>query len=100
VPRRLPGTGCIVISFIRYDAHSHTHLSRMIDRPRNLEIAPEREAEAIVRASEQELSNYVRRGMIERWLSAVVRCLDRLERQPRTRALARRALHRLGFPTA
>jgi len=72
----------------------------MIHRPRNLETAAEREAEAIVRASDRELNSYVRRGMMERWLSAVVRCLGGLERQPRTRALARRALHRLGFPTA
>jgi len=70
----------------------------MIHRPRNLETAAEREAEAIVRASDRELNSYVRRGMMERWLSAVVRCLGGLG--PRTRALARRALHRLGFPTA
>jgi hypothetical protein len=42
----------------------------------------------------------VRRGIMERWLSTVVRYLNALESQPATRDLARRALQRLGFPSA
>ena len=37
---------------------------------------------------------------MERWLSRVVRNLNSLEGHPGTRELARRALQRLGFPTA
>jgi hypothetical protein len=73
--------------------------SAMIDRPRDLDSAPEREAKAIVRASDQEVRRYVRRGIMERWLSRVVRCLNWLESRPATHDLARRALRRLGFPT-
>ena len=74
-------------------------VSVMIDRPRHLDSAPEREAEAIARASDQEVRYYVRRGIMERWLSRVVHCLNRLEGRPGTRDFARRALQRLGFPT-
>jgi len=70
----------------------------MIDRPGHLDSAPEREAEAISRASEQEVREYVRRGIMERWLSRVVHYLNWLEGRPATRDLARRALQRLGFP--
>ena len=70
----------------------------MIDRPRHIERAPEREAAAISRASEQEVRDYVRRGIMERWLSGVVHCLNWLEGRPATRDLARQALQRLGFP--
>jgi len=72
----------------------------MIDRPRHIDSAPEREAEAILRASDQEVRYYVRRGIMERWLSRVVHCLNWLEGRPATRDLARGALRRLGFPTA
>jgi len=41
----------------------------MIDRPRHNERAPESEAEAISRASDQEVREYVRRGIMQRWLS-------------------------------
>jgi hypothetical protein len=71
----------------------------MIDRPPHIDCAPEREAEAILRASGQEARYYVRRGIMERWLSRVVRCLNWLEGRPATRGLARGALRRLGFPT-
>src|SRR5262245_3330599 len=37
-------------------------VSVMIDRPRHLDSAPEREAEAIARASDQEVRDYVRRA--------------------------------------
>jgi hypothetical protein len=66
---------------------------------RHIESAPEREAEAILRASDQEVRHYVRRGIMERWLLRVVQCLNWLEGRPATRDLARRALRRLGFPT-
>ena len=72
----------------------------MIDRPRHIDSAPEREAEAILRASDQEVRYYVRRGIMERWSSRVVHCLNWLESRPATRDLARGALQRLGFPTA
>jgi hypothetical protein len=71
----------------------------MIAPPRHIEGAPEREAQTILRASDQELRHYVRRGIIERWLSRVVHCLNRLEGRTATHDLARRALCRLGFPT-
>jgi hypothetical protein len=71
----------------------------MIPRPTHIESAPEREAKAILRASDQEVRRYVRRGIMERWLSRVVRCLNWLEGRLATRDLARRALRRLGFPT-
>ena len=70
----------------------------MIDRPGPLDSAPGREAEAISRASDEEVRDYVRRGIMEPWLSRVVHCLNRLEGRPATRDLARRALQRLGFP--
>src|SRR5262245_56626945 len=72
----------------------------MIDRPRHIDSAPEREAEAIVCASEQEVRDYVRRGIMERWLSHLVHTLNLLEGRPATRDVARRALRRLGFPTS
>jgi hypothetical protein len=72
----------------------------MIDQPRHIESAPKREAEAILHASDQEVRRYVRRGIMERWLSRVVHCLNWLETRPPTRDRARRALRRLGFPTA
>jgi len=71
----------------------------MIARPCHIESAPERGAEAILRASDQEVRHYVRRGSMEHWLSRVVHCLNWLEGQPATRDLAKRALRRLGFPT-
>jgi len=71
----------------------------MIDRP-SINRAPERDAEAISRASDQEVRDYVRRGMMERWLSGMVHCLNWLEGRPATRDIARRALRRLGFPTS
>jgi hypothetical protein len=60
----------------------------------------ETEAREIVEASNSHLRAYIRRGMMERWLTTVVRNLNALENQPATRDLARRALQRLGFPSA
>ena len=71
----------------------------MLDRPRHIEQTPEREAEAISRASDEEVRDYVRRAIMERWLSQLVHSLNWLERRPATHDLARRALRRLGFPT-
>jgi hypothetical protein len=42
---------------------------------------------------------YVRRGIMERWLTKLVRDLTALEAQAATRDMARRALQRLGFPS-
>jgi hypothetical protein len=39
-----------------------------MDRPRQIESAPEREAEAIAGTSDQEVRDYVRRGIMVRWL--------------------------------
>jgi len=61
---------------------------------------PEAEARDIVEASNSHVRAFIRRGMMERWLSKVVRGLNALEDQPATRDLARRALQRLGFPSA
>jgi len=72
----------------------------MIDSPRDIDTAPEREAATILGASDQEVRQYVRHGIMERRLSGVVRRLNWLEIQPPTRDLARRALRQLGFPTA
>jgi len=41
----------------------------MLDRLRHVEHTPEREAEAISRASDEEVRDYVRRAIMERWLS-------------------------------
>ena len=71
----------------------------MIDSPRHMDTAPELEAAAILGASDQEVRQYVRRGIVERRLSGVVRSLNWLETRPHTRDLAQRALRRLGFPT-
>ena len=51
----------------------------MIDRPRHIDNAPESEAEAISRASDQDVRDYVRRGIMERWLSRLVHSLNWLE---------------------
>jgi|RhiMetdeSRZDD1v2_1073273.scaffolds.fasta_scaffold92086_4 hypothetical protein len=72
----------------------------MIHRPDELNQRSEAEAREIVEASNSHVRAYVRRGMMERWLSNVVRYLNALESQPATRDLARRALQRLGFPSA
>jgi len=72
----------------------------MIHRPDDLTRRCEAEAREIVQASNSHLHAYVRRGIMERWLSTVVRYLNALESQPATRDLARRALQRLGFPSA
>ena len=72
----------------------------MINRRRHIEGAPERETETISRASDREVRDYVRRGIMERWLSRVVHSVNWLEGQPSARDLARKALQRLGFPTA
>jgi hypothetical protein len=71
----------------------------MITRPEKLQAAPELETTKIAQASDEEARNFVSRAMRERWLSTVVRCLNRLEQKPTSRNLARRALQRLGFPT-
>jgi hypothetical protein len=70
----------------------------MADISDRLRRQPEAEAERLGHISEEEAQEYLHRGMRERWLSQVVHCLNWLERQPGTRALAQRALRRLGFP--
>jgi len=72
----------------------------MIHRPNNVNADSEDEARKIVEAPPTHVRAYVRRGMMERWLSKVVHALNALEGRPATRDLARRALQRLGFPTA
>jgi hypothetical protein len=71
----------------------------MITHPEKLQAAPELETMKIALASDEAARNLVGRAMRERWLSTVVRCLNRLEQKPMSRDLARRALQRLGFPT-
>jgi hypothetical protein len=71
----------------------------MIKRWDNIDASPDREAARIAHASDEEVRDQLRRGMIERRLSRLVRSLNALEQQSPTRELARRALHRLGFPT-
>jgi hypothetical protein len=71
--------------------------STMIDRPRHIDSAQEREAEAILRAADQEVRYCVGRGIMERWLSRAVHCLNWLEGRAATLELARQALRRLGF---
>lgn len=71
-----------------------------IDARQGIEAAPEAEAERIARAPEPEVRDYMHRGMTGRWLSTVVRCLNGMERQAGTRALAEHALRKLGIPTA
>jgi hypothetical protein len=66
----------------------------------NIAAAPDREAARIAHASDEEVRDHLRRGMMERRLSKLVRRLNMLEQQGPTRDLARQALHRLGFPTA
>ena len=58
------------------------------------------EAREIVAASNSDVHAYMGRGIMQRWLSRVVRNLNSLERHPGTRKPACRALQRLGFPTA
>ena len=72
----------------------------MIHRPNEFKQRSEAEARDIVAASNSHVRAYVRRGIMERWLTKVVRDLNALEAQPATRDLARRALQRLGFPSA
>ena len=57
----------------------------------------EAEAHLIKESSDAELREYIHRGLTERWLSGVVRRLNRLEQRPATRNLAQCALRRLGF---
>jgi hypothetical protein len=71
----------------------------MIKRWDNINAAPDRQAARIAHASDEEVRDQLRRGMIERSLSRLVRSLNALEQQGPTRGLARRALSRLGFPT-
>jgi hypothetical protein len=71
----------------------------MIHRPNALQQRFEADARDIVEASNSHVRAYVRRGIMERWLTKVVRDLNALEAQPATRDLARRALQRLGFPS-
>jgi hypothetical protein len=70
----------------------------MIDRPRHIDTAPEREAEAIPQASDQEVRHYVRRGIYGtvavRW---VVHCLNWPEGRAATRDLARQPLAQAGI---
>jgi len=61
--------------------------SAMINRRRHIESAPEREAETISRASDREVRDYVRRGIMERWLSRVVHSLSSGSRASRRRVI-------------
>jgi hypothetical protein len=58
------------------------------------------EAHRITEFSDGDLREYIHRGLTERWLSGVVRRLNRLEQRPATRNLAQCALRRLGFPVS
>ena len=58
----------------------------------------EAEAHRIIEFSDADLREYIHRGLMERWLSGVVRRLNRLEQRPATRTFAQSALQRLGFP--
>ena len=49
----------------------------------------EAEAQRITESSDAELREYIHRGLTERWLSGVVRRLNRLEQRPATTNLAR-----------
>jgi hypothetical protein len=60
----------------------------------------EAEAQLITEFSDADLREYIHRGKTERWLSGVVRRLNRLEQRPATRNLAQCALRRLGFPVS
>jgi hypothetical protein len=60
----------------------------------------EAEAHRITQSSDAELREYIHRGITERWLSRVVRRLNRLEQRAATRNLAQWALRRLGFPVS
>jgi hypothetical protein len=72
----------------------------MSKHPEVVDGAIEGEATRILQASEPEVRDYIRRGMMERRLSKVVKSLNALERRQPTRELVRRALQRLGLPTA
>jgi hypothetical protein len=71
----------------------------MVTNLSNITKAPEKEAEKIAAASENEARQLVHRGIRERCLSKIVHCPNWLEKRPQTRDLARKALRRLGFPT-
>jgi hypothetical protein len=60
----------------------------------------EAEAHRITVSSDAESREYIHRGITVRWLSGVVRRLNRLEQHPASRNLARWALRRLGFPVS
>ena len=72
----------------------------MVDIILRLETDAESETHRIANLSEEEARQFVDRGLRERWLSKVIRCLNQLERKPATATIARRALERLGFPIA
>ena len=48
----------------------------------------EAEAHRITESSDAELREYIHRGITKRWLSGVVRRLNRLEQRPASRNLA------------
>jgi hypothetical protein len=58
------------------------------------------EAHRITESSDAELREYIHRGITERWLSGVVRRLNRLEQRAATRNFAQWALRRLSFPVS
>jgi hypothetical protein len=72
----------------------------MTHHPDDMTMRSQAEAREIVAASNGDVHAYIGRGVMERWLSRVVRNLNSMEGHPGTRELARRALQRLGFPTA
>src|SRR5262245_18919700 len=62
-----PGTEPYNALFVKRARTQLLDCSVMIDRPHHIDSAPERDAEAISRASDQEVRDYVRRGIMERW---------------------------------
>ena len=72
----------------------------MTHHPDDMTMRSQAEAREIVAASNSDVHAYIGRGIMERWLSRVVRNLNSMDRHPGTRELARRALQSLGFQTA
>jgi hypothetical protein len=93
---RIPTTLDAVTRAKRYQPRSEregrSHMSELKERGR-----AEAEAHLITESSEAELREYIHRDLMERWLSGVVRSLNRLEQRPATRDLAHCTLRRLGF---
>jgi hypothetical protein len=69
----------------------------MTHRAHNIAMRSEAEARDIVAASNSHVHASIRRGIMERWLSYVVRYLNALDGQPATRELARARCDALVF---